>query len=139
MTNPVGSSFRVLLVDDFAVVKLMIRNALKKLGVTDISEANNGVEALELIHKAQAENRQFDLVLSDWNMPKMGGHELLKEIRKYSELVELKVVLITATAEQHELAVARNLGVTDTLIKPIAPDLLQKELEAILTKVRKAS
>jgi two-component system chemotaxis response regulator CheY len=127
---------RVLVVDDFEVVKLMMRNALKKLGIADVSEASNGKEALACLKESRDQKRAIQLVLCDWNMPEMSGLEFLRAVRKDPVTADLHVALITATSDQAELAEAFKLGVKDYIVKPIAPDALQAKLQEIIGKVK---
>ena len=71
-----NTSLKILVVDDFATMRRIMKNILKQLGYTNIGEADDGTTALEEMKKTT-----FDLIISDWNMPKMTGLELLKKVR----------------------------------------------------------
>ncbi|MFN3568254.1 MAG: response regulator, partial [Caldimicrobium sp.] len=70
---PIDPNIKILIVDDFATMRKIIRNILTQLGFKNILEADDGTTALEMLSK-----EKVDLVISDWNMPKMSGLELLK-------------------------------------------------------------
>jgi len=70
------TSIKILIVDDFATMRRIMKNILKQLGFTNIVEADDGTSALEELEKSS-----FDLIVSDWNMPKMTGLDLLKSVR----------------------------------------------------------
>ena len=76
-------SMPVLVVDDYKTMIRIIRNLLKQLGFSDIDDAADGTEAL-----AKMQQRQYGLVISDWNMEPMTGYELLKEVRSDENLMK---------------------------------------------------
>jgi two-component system chemotaxis response regulator CheY len=113
---------KVLLVDDSGTMRTIHKRCLNKLRVTDVAEAEDGVQALKLF-----EGGAFDLVLTDWNMPNMDGLTLLKEIRKRN--TKIPVVMVTTEAERSRIIEAREAGVSDYLVKPFTPDGLRERIE----------
>lgn len=113
---------RVLLVDDSGTMRSIQKRCLTKLGVEDVCEAEDGVQALELFNAGT-----FDVVLTDWNMPNMDGLTLLQEIRKRDR--EIPVVMITTEAERSRVVQAIQFGVSDYLVKPFTPDGLREKLD----------
>ncbi len=113
---------KVLLVDDSGTMRTIQRRCLNKLGVEDVTEAEDGRQALEFF-----ESGTFDIVLSDWNMPNMDGLALLKEIRLRNR--DIPVVMITTEAERARVVTAIQAGVSDYLVKPFTPDALKEKLE----------
>lgn len=136
MSQAKNTPFRVLLVDDFELVRVMLRNALKALGFTDISEAGDGKSALHKIREAYAEGSGFDLVFCDWNMPEMDGMELLQLCRKFPEFENLPFIMVTAEADQKQVFKALSNGATDYIVKPISPEILERKVLKILRKVQ---
>ena len=131
------SGFRVLVVDDFDLVKVMIRTTLTNLGIVHIDEAGDGRDALRQIREAHAANFPFQLVLCDWNMPVMNGIELLQMTRRSPEFERLPFIMITANAEQKQVFKALSNGALDYLVKPITPGSLEKKISNILKKIQK--
>jgi two-component system chemotaxis response regulator CheY len=121
-----GSGIRILVVDDFAAMRRIIRTILKRLGYTEIEEAEEGRSALEKLR-----TRDFNLVIADWNMPGMDGLELLKAIRSDRELKDLPFLMITAEAKKNNILEAVRAGVTNYIVKPFTEDLLSKKLREI--------
>jgi two-component system chemotaxis response regulator CheY len=72
----VNTNMPVLVVDDYKTMVRIIRNLLKQLGFANVDEAADGTAALDMMR-----NKQYGLVISDWNMEPMTGYELLREMR----------------------------------------------------------
>jgi len=117
---------KVLLVDDSGTMRTIQKRCLSKLGIEDVTEAEDGVQALESFKRGT-----FDIVLSDWNMPNMDGLQLLKEIRLLNK--EIPVIMITTEAERARVVTAIQAGVSDYLVKPFTPDSLKSKLERWVT------
>jgi len=126
---------RILLVDDFEIVRLMLRNALGDLGFTDIEEAEDGRIAMTKMIEAHAAGRPFSLVFCDWNMPEMSGIEVLEACRSTPEFAQLPIIMVTAEAEQESVVRAIRAGATDYVVKPIAADVLERKVNKILSKL----
>jgi len=121
-----NTNIKILIVDDFATMRKIIKNILLQLGFKDILEADDGTTALELLKK-----QKVDLIISDWNMPKMPGIELLKAIRKNEELKDIKFIMVTAEAQKESVVEAIKHGVNQYVIKPFTPETLKEKLEKV--------
>ena len=119
-------NMKVLVVDDFATMRRIIKNVLRQIGFTDITEADDGKTAIR-----QLEAEKYDLVLSDWNMPGMSGLELLNEIRSNPELKNLPFVMITAEAKKENIIEAVKAGVTSYVVKPFTAETVGEKLKKI--------
>ncbi|MGN6132882.1 MAG: response regulator [Aureliella sp.] len=119
---------KTLVVDDSGVMRKIIIRGLNACGIQDITEAADGQKGW-----AAFQADQFDIVLTDWNMPEMTGLELLKAIRGSGATVP--VIMITTEAERAKVVEAIHAGVTDYLSKPFE----QAELQAKLDKYVVAS
>ncbi len=111
-----------LVVDDSGVMRKIVIRALNSCGVNDTIEAADGK-----LGWAAFQEEEFDLVLTDWNMPEMTGLELLKEIRGSGSTVP--VIMITTEGEKGKVIEAIQAGVTDYLCKPFEQDELQAKLD----------
>lgn len=113
---------KVLLADDSGTMRKIILRSLNALGVTDVTEAADGVEALSAFAKTS-----FDLVLTDWNMPNKNGLEVIQEIRAQGSKVP--IIMATTEGEKRRVLEAINAGVSDYIVKPFEADLLRSKLD----------
>ena len=123
----------VLVVDDFSTMRKIIRTLLVDIGFQKIQEADNGAAALALL-----EARPFDLLITDWNMPKMDGYELLCQVRQNPKLSHLPVLMVTSESTRDNLIRAAKAGVNGYIIKPFTADVLKQKLEHIYTRLAAA-
>src|SRR5687768_17217508 len=93
---------KFLVVDDFATMRKIIKKTLVELGFTDIAEADDGATAWPLIEQAQNQGQPFGFIISDWNMPKMQGIDLLKNCRADNRFRSVPFMLVTAESEQKQ-------------------------------------
>ena len=114
---------QVLIVDDSQIMRKIITGALKKAGVSDIVEATNGQEAVDMV----ASGDQIGLILMDWNMPNMTGIEAVKKIRSNGK--NTPIVMVTTEGEKTKVVEAIKAGADDYLIKPFNPKDIQLKLE----------
>ncbi|RLC23759.1 MAG: response regulator [Deltaproteobacteria bacterium] len=119
-------NMKVLVVDDFATMRRILRNILKQIGFTNINEADDGKSALKMLKK-----ERFDLVMCDWNMPEMPGIELLKAIRSDEELKDLPFVMVTAEAQKENILEAVKAGVSNYVVKPFTAETIGEKLEKV--------
>jgi two-component system chemotaxis response regulator CheY len=123
-----NTNIKILVVDDFSTMRKIIKNILIQLGFRNILEADDGTTALELLKK-----EKVDLIISDWNMPKMPGIELLKAVRSDGELKDIKFIMVTAEAQKESVIEAIKCGVNQYVIKPFTPETLKEKLEKVLS------
>lgn len=119
------SKVTVLIVDDMDAIRKISTEQLKRFGVGNIIQAENGAKALHVL-----KSRPIDMILSDWNMPTMTGIELLQEVRANSDWSHIPFIMITAEAERSKVAEAVRCGVTDLIIKPFTSATLQERVTA---------
>ncbi|MDR1484386.1 MAG: response regulator [Planctomycetaceae bacterium] len=113
---------RVLVADDSSTMRKIILRSLQAVGIKDVTEAADGLQAVEFF-----ESGKFDMVLTDWNMPGKTGLEVLKEIR--AKDAKIPVIMVTTEAEKSRVLEAIQAGVTDYLVKPFTSDTLREKLE----------
>jgi two-component system chemotaxis response regulator CheY len=119
---------RILVVDDSRAIRAFIRNALVGMGhpSEDIHEAGDGAEALDVLAKTNV-----DLVLVDWNMPRMNGLAFLRETRASEDLKHLPVVMVTSESERSQVVEAIRAGARGYIVKPFTPETLKQKIATI--------
>jgi len=125
---PLDLNMNVLVVDDFLTMRRILKNILKQVGFKKMEEAEDGAQALDMIKNADP---VFDLIIADWNMPKMTGIELLKAIRADPELKHLPVIMVTAEAQKSRVLEAVQAGVSNYIVKPFTAETVKTKLEQV--------
>ena len=120
------ADLKILVVDDFSTMRRIIRNLLKELGFPNVTEAEDGVDALR---KLQGGN--FEFVVSDWNMPNMNGLDLLKSVRADPSLKHIPVLMVTAEAKKENIIEAAKAGANGYIVKPFTAATLDEKLNKI--------
>ena len=115
---------KILVADDDRIVRTMLNKALKDWG-HDVTLAKDGAEAWELIKE-----NVFDLVISDWLMPKMNGVELCQHIREEDGRPYIYTLLLTSKSENADLVTAFEAGADDFINKPVNFDVLRARIRA---------
>ncbi len=113
---------KVLVADDSSTMRKIILRSLNAVGVTETTEAADGTEAVSLFQPGE-----FDMVLTDWNMPGKTGLEVVQEIRAKDP--DVPIIMITTEAEKGRVLQAIQAGVSDYLVKPFTADTLREKLE----------
>jgi two-component system chemotaxis response regulator CheY len=108
-------TIKILVVDDFATMRKVVRNLLKQAGYENIVEAEDGV--------------------SDWNMPNMTGIELLKAVRADADMASMPFLMVTAEALQDNVIAAVKAGVSNYIVKPFTAEILNEKIVKIMEKI----
>lgn len=123
-------TLKVLVVDDQLEVRSMIRGMLSELGITQIFEASDGKEAMVFTDNALD---MIDVVICDWNMPKLSGLELLRQMRSVEP--DIPFLMITGRSDVDSVSQAKASGVTAYIRKPFSPAHLEIKLRVIKSKL----
>jgi two-component system chemotaxis response regulator CheY len=121
---------KVLVVDDFSTMRRIIKNLLRDIGFTNISEADDGSTALPMLKEGD-----FDFVVTDWNMPGMQGIDLLRAIRADGNLSHIPVLMVTAEAKKEQIVMAAQAGVNGYIVKPFTAATLNTKLDKIFERL----
>ena len=116
---------RVLTVDDSPSIRQMVSFTLTEAGY-EVIEASDGDEALDKL-----ESQQVDMVITDLNMPKMDGIELIKRIRKNPKHKFIPIIMLTTESQAEKKQQGKAAGATGWIVKPFKPD----QLVAVTKKV----
>jgi two-component system, chemotaxis family, chemotaxis protein CheY len=122
----VNHSMPVLIVDDYKTMIRIIRNLLKQLGFTNVDEAGDGTAALNMMRE-----KDYGLVISDWNMEPMTGYELLREVRADNRLSRTPFIMVTAESKTENVIAAKKAGVNNYIVKPFNAATLKSTIDAI--------
>ena len=126
---------RALVVDDFVTMRRVVRSLLRETGFADadIVEAANGEAALDRLR-----DETFDVVVTDIEMPTLGGFELLSAIRRDARWRHLPVLMVTAESKKENIIAAAQAGANGYVVKPFTAATLDEKLTKILEKMAKA-
>ena len=125
-----SADMKFLVVDDFSTMRRIVRGLLKEIGYNNCEEAEDGVEALNMLKGAK-----FDFVVSDINMPNMTGFELLTAIKADPNLKHLPVLMVTAEARKEDIVLAAQSGAAGYIVKPFTKATLEEKVQKILQKL----
>lgn len=124
-------AFNILIADDSETMRAVVKKAVSMAGVPvgEFHEAANGKEALAVLAK-----QWIDVILSDINMPEMGGMELLKEINASEDYRRIPLIFVTTESSDARMDEAKKLGVAGYIKKPFVPETIKKILYEVLEK-----
>lgn len=120
---------KILIVDDSNMLRDMLKYALVDGGYSDVTEAVDGVDALN-----KAKSTMFDLVITDINMPNMDGFELIQELRKIENYKKSPLLVLTTERSDEMKGKGKNAGATGWIVKPFLPDQLIQAVSMVLNK-----
>ena len=129
---PVETLF--LIVDDTALMRNIVKNALTEMGYNRFIEATDGLNAFEILENQIAKNVPVEFIISDWSMPNMTGLELLKKCSETLEFTNVPFILVTAEGSQQQIIQAAKVGVSDYILKPFTFDKIKEKLERVYKK-----
>jgi len=121
----VDKNMNILVVDDYQTMIRIISNLLKQLGFNNIDSAADGGEAL-----AKVKEKQFGLIISDWNMEPMTGLEFLKKVREMGNQVPF--IMVTAESKTENVIAAKQAGVNNYIVKPFNAATLKTKMVSVL-------
>jgi two-component system, chemotaxis family, chemotaxis protein CheY len=116
----------ILIVDDYKTMLRIIRNLLKQLGFESVDEAVDGSSALKSLR-----DKDYGLVISDWNMEPMTGLQLLREVRADGKLKHIPFIMVTAESKTENVIAAKEAGVTNYIVKPFNAETLKQKLVTV--------
>jgi two-component system chemotaxis response regulator CheY len=137
VTIPPDTKF--LIVDDMPSIRDMVKGQLRALGFVKMIEAENGEQGLRHLVDADTTTDKVKFVISDWNMPKMTGLELLKQVRSVEHWAELPFMLLTAENERDQVTDAILAGVSQYVVKPFSGKSFEEKLKSAWAKHNKAT
>lgn len=118
--------FRILLVDDDADVRRLVKKILEKANYNVVT-VDNGLSAL-----SELNDNTYDMLLSDASMPQYSGFDLLKAIRRLPKHSDLVIAMLTGRREKEDIQKAIELGASDYIVKPVDPEVLIGKIQKLL-------
>ncbi len=125
---------RILVADDMPTIRDLVKGQLKNMGFKTILEAADGEQAMQVLISNNQAGTPIQLVISDWNMPKMTGLEFLKQVRASTEWANLPFVLLTSESERDQVTEAILAGVSQYVVKPFAAKIFEEKLKGVWAK-----
>jgi len=124
------NSICALIVDDSSVMRKIVERSLRQagIGLTEVIEAGNGVEALGVLHE-----RRVDLILCDINMPVMDGLEFVKQLHGVENAKDVPVIMITTEGSESHVVQALSCGARGYIRKPFTADQVKEQVVPVLT------
>ena len=116
---------KCLVVDDSATMRRIVINALKTIGYPDAVEAADGKEAL-----AKCDD-SIQIVITDWNMPIMGGLDLVKPLRSDPRTAKIPILMVTTRSLKEDILQALDAGINSYILKPFTPEVLKEKLDQV--------
>ncbi|MCK5348612.1 MAG: response regulator, partial [Desulfobacula sp.] len=134
LSRPVDlNKLTIMIVDDNKNNRFVFCEHLKSWGCIPI-EAKSGPEALSILSKSLNSNTVFDMILSDFQMPKMNGFQLVKEIKKMKSFKNIPIIILTSMGMIGDSKICKELGIRGYLTKPIKRNDLKSAIVSILNK-----
>lgn len=127
-------SMRILVVDDFATMRRIIKNLLGELGFNNLDEADDGKTALPIMKTGGV-----DFLVTDWNMPGMTGLELVKAVRSDPNLRHTPILMVTAEAKKSQIVEAAQAGINGYVVKPFTAGTLNEKIERIFARIKQSA
>jgi two-component system, chemotaxis family, chemotaxis protein CheY len=125
--NSMNYDINILIVEDLLTTRLFLRRTLKKLGYMNVVLSEDGEAALK-----ELEQKPFDLIISDWHMPKMDGLDFFKALSKNRKWSDIPFLLITAEKERDKVIEAVQAGIKEYLVKPVNPENLSSKIKQVV-------
>ena len=123
---PYNPNMRVLVVDVFSTMRLIVRNILRQLVFQNVVDADDGTSAWEVLNR-----EKIDFIVSDWNMPQMTGIDLLRKVRSSEQFANIPFLMVPAEAQQENIIEAVQAKVSNYIVKPFTADTMKQKIDKI--------
>ncbi|MBD1581950.1 response regulator [Pseudoalteromonas sp. S16_S37] len=120
---------KILVVDDMPLMRHVMINMLRRLEYEDITEATDGSQAIKLL-----KTHHYDLLITDLNMPKMNGKELIDKIRQELKLTDLAIVVVTCDDNKQTVLNLISAKIDGMIVKPFTLNTLLKQLQYVASR-----
>lgn len=125
MAGSINNSFRFLVADDSSLHRVSVIQMLRILGFNDIDQAVDGIDAIDKLR-----SDQYDFLITDWNMPRLNGIELVDTMKRDRRLMNVHVIMMTNRGEKQDVLEALKNNITHYLVKPVTPESIDLKIKA---------
>lgn len=126
------ADLKILIVDDSSETITIAKLYLQNKDLLNTSSCTDVDTALSMLERAKKEGEPFQICFIDWNIPKKPGIELVKAVNANPDLIDLKMVMMTADSEESHVKEAIRNGIKNYILKPLTADkLFQKVIETV--------
>lgn len=123
-------NIKILVVDDFNTMRRIVKSLLKDLGFKNIVEADDGETAWPLLQRGD-----IDFLVTDWNMPKMTGIDLVRKVREDDRMAKMPILMVTAEAKREQIIEAAQAGINGYVVKPFSGGTLRDKIEGCFKRI----
>jgi two-component system chemotaxis response regulator CheY len=117
---------KFLVVDDSATMRRIVINSLRRIGFDQVVEAGDGAEGLDRF------DASVDFVITDWNMPNVGGLDFVRGIRGRDDGRAVPIIMVTTRSVRDDIVQAAQAGVNNYVVKPFTPQVLKEKIDQVL-------
>ena len=121
------ADMKVLAVDDSATMRRIIVNTLKRIGIEDVIEAEDGADAYAKLETEEGIN----FIITDWNIPNMSGLEFVTKVQD-GEYKKIPILMVTTRSIKEDIIEAMKAGVNSYIVKPFTPQTLKEKMDQVL-------
>jgi two-component system chemotaxis response regulator CheY len=125
---------QVLIADDNATDRLVLKTFLSKLKIFDVLEAEDGQIALSKIQTTLDTSGSFELIFMDWKMPRVNGLKMLKALRSERRMRETHMIMLTSVSDEASVREALSEGANDYIVKPVEFEVLKSKIEILRSR-----
>jgi len=119
---------KTLVVDDSPTMRRILANSLQRIGISDCVHAEDGVDALAKFDST------IELVISDWNMPRMSGIDFVRQLRARPDGMTVPVLMVTTRGVSEDVVAAMQAGANQYIVKPFTPQVLKEKIDAVVAR-----
>ena len=135
-----SNPLKMLIVDDSAISRKILKAELTQSGYSNFVEAQTGEEALKFLYEERNSNptEKFALIFMDINMPGLNGLETSKKIREMTGgYAQIPIIMVSAESDKAKIIEALTIGVSDYILKPFAKGSVEEKIKKVIEKIKK--
>jgi len=127
-----SQELKIFIIDDMESMRQIIKYNLEHFGYQNIHDSDDPIQSLQQIKEAYGENKAYELIICDLTMPKLGGIELVQQLRKDDSFRTLPILMVLADSDRRRADEIINNGASGYIVKPFTKEQLKEKLDQIL-------